>query len=495
VYEGTYSGSAAARKLERREEAAEAHGGPLCVDLDDTLLATDTLLECFLDVLRQHPFKLLGVPFWLARGRAVLKRKLAESCDFDAATLPYRQALMDDLKEARSQGRTLVLATAADEKIASRVAAHLGLFDSVVASDGKTNLKGDAKRRMLESSFGSGKFDYVGDTVEKSTVWKSARSAWVVGSAAAVERAQREHIDIERAYPCRRAPLLSSFIRVLRPHQWAKNLLIFVPIAAGHAFLDGARWLEASLMFAAFSMAASAGYIVNDLLDVRTDRLHASKKTRPFASGELPLRYGLAAPILFLLALTVALPLPGRSVFIVATYSAVTLLYSKVLKARAIADVIVLTCLYGLRIIAGAESTAIPASVWLLSLSTFIFLSLALAKRSTELRLAQREGLTALGGRGYRCSDLPLVDAMGVAAGYLASMVMMVYLQSAEVQRMYRHPHYLWLVLPILLAWVSYTWLTAHRGELTDDPIVFALTNRASLCLMAAVAGVAVAAI
>lgn len=468
---------------------------PLCVDLDYTLLRTDTLHECFLDVLRQRPARLLMIPLWLVRGRVLLKRKLAESCDFDPATLPYRQELVCDLRTAREAGRKLVLATAADAGIARKVADHLGLFDVVLTSDGRTNLKGASKGHVLATSFGTGQFDYVGDNQGDIAVWQCARRAWVVGFPAAVERVKREHIEVERVYTPRRIPTWKAFLRVLRPHQWVKNLLIFVPIAAAHSFFDLTRWWQAGLMFTAFSMSASAGYIVNDLLDVRSDRVHATKRTRPFASGDLALPLGIAAPILFLVALAIALVLPGRSALIVAAYFAVSVLYSRVLKAKPIADVIVLTCLYGLRIIAGGESTRIAVSVWLLSLSTFIFLSLALAKRSTELRLTQRSGLPAPQSRGYQFGDLPLIDTMGVAAGYLSSMVMMVYLQSAEVLRMYRHPRYLWLVLPILLSWVSHVWLIAHRGEMTDDPVVFVMTNPVSLFLMAAAAAVTIGAI
>jgi 4-hydroxybenzoate polyprenyltransferase/phosphoserine phosphatase len=468
---------------------------PLCVDLDYTLIRTDSLVECLLDVARQHPAALLKLPAWLIAGRAVLKQKLAESCDFDPATLPYRQELLDDLREARQHDRTLVLVTAADSKIANKIAEYLGLFQLVLASNGQTNLKGKSKRQAVITAFGSGQFDYAGDNTDDISVWKSARRAWIVGRPALVERAKMEQIEVERVYPPQRIAAWRAFWRALRPHQWVKNLLVFVPIAAAHSFLDLTRWWQAGLMFVAFSMAASAGYIVNDLLDVRSDRVHASKKTRPFASGDLPLPFGIAAPVLFSLAFAIAFFLPERSALVVITYSVVSFLYSKILKARPIADVIVLTCLYCLRIIAGGESTRIPVSVWLLSLSTFIFLSLALAKRSTELRLAERSGQLALTGRGYRCADLPLVDAMGVASGYLSSMVMMVYLLNTETLRLYRHPHYLWLVLPILLAWVSHMWLTAHRGEMTEDPVVFAATNSTSLCLAAAAAVVTVAAI
>jgi 4-hydroxybenzoate polyprenyltransferase len=429
------------------------------------------------------------------RGRAFLKHKLAESCDFDPATLPYRSELVDDLHTARSGGRTLVLATAADSKIANRIAEHLGLFDYVLASNGETNLKGESKREALAGLFGSGKFDYVGDSPDDIAIWESARSAWIISHRGIVEWAKHKRIHVTRVYVRTQVPTWKAILRLLRPHHWLKNLLIFLPIAAAHSFLDWTRWFQASLMFVAFSMAASAGYIVNDLLDVRSDRVHRSKRTRPFASGDLPLSIGLAAPVLILLALAVSIFLPGYSVWIVATYLAVSLLYSKLVKSKAIADVVVLAFLYCLRIMAGGEAARIPVSIWLLTMATFIFLSLAFAKRSTELRTAQSRDQLALRARGYNCADLPIVDAMGVSSGYLSAVVMMLYLQSTDVVRLYRHPLYLWLVVPILISWIGHVWLTAHRGEMNDDPLVFAVTNSTSLLLIAAVAAVMVAAI
>ena len=469
---------------ERRRDPRQpnADGIPLCVDLDGTLLKSDSLWECLLDAIRLYPGKLIVILAALVRGRAAVKRKLAECGPFDAATLPYREELLEDLRLERAAGRTLVLCTGSDSAFAAAVAAHLGIFDRVLASDGQRNLKGRAKRQCLEKEFGAGGFDYVGDSAADLAVWRGARKAWVVAGGRRLRQARRGGAEIERIYtPRGAAPAI--LWKALRPHQWAKNLLVFLPLVFAHHWTDGLRWVHAALAFAAFDLAASAGYLINDLLDRRGDRGHYRKKLRPFASGDLPLAWGAAAPLLLGAALGLCAWLPRGCAPIIALYFAASLAYSGALKSYATMDVLVLACLYTVRLEMGGVAAHSPVSVWLLSFSVFIFLALALSKRVSELRMWQRSQKEIAPGRGYRVSDLPVLEAMGVGAGYLSAMVLLLYLQSADVIRLYRHAGYLWVVLPVLLCWMSRLWLLAHRGELPEDPLLFAFRDRASVAL------------
>ncbi|HEY3740957.1 MAG TPA: UbiA family prenyltransferase [Bryobacteraceae bacterium] len=464
------------------ETATVVEQCPLCVDLDGTLIRSDTLHESILDGLRQNPLGMAALPLWVIEGRARFKQRVADHCQFDASTLPYRDDILDALRQARAQGRELVLVTAANRDIAAAVAAHLGIFDRIIASSDSNNLKGAAKRDALDKLFGEGGWDYVGDSEADLEVWAGARRAWVAGS---VEPADA---IVERRFEGRTTQSsVRAFIRAIRPYQWVKNVLIFLPFLLGHRWMDWRCWLEALVSFVAFSFVASAGYLINDLLDRRDDRRHDRKKHRPFASGDLPLSAGLAAPVLLAAALLLCLALPFKCALIVCVYFLATISYSLALKKVQLVDVLTLACLYSVRLVMGSEATGTPISLWLLRFSLFMFLTLALAKRVAELRmLEQLQSSVKTFGRGYRIGDLPLLEAMGVGAGYMAALVMVLYVEGSGVEQLYPHANYLWLMLPVLLFWISHLWLTAHRGELPDDPILFAFRDKKSLMTGAA---------
>ena len=454
---------------------------PLCVDLDGTLIHSDTLHESILDAIRQNPAHMLGLPLWLAQGRAKFKHQIARNCQFDAATLPYRDDILDALRKARAEGRPLVLVTAATREIATAVAAHLNLFDRIIASDSQVNLKGTAKRAALDKAFGERNWDYLGDSSADLAVWAGARKAWVAGSI------KPQNIEIEKTFEPQQNPV-RAFVKAIRPYQWVKNVLIFLPFLLGHHWTDTTRWLQALLAFMAFSLVASAGYLFNDILDRRDDRRHARKKHRPFASGALPLSAGLAVPVLLAAALGLCLALPAKCAIVVGVYFLATIAYSLSLKKMQLVDVLTLACLYSIRLVMGSEATDTPISLWLLRFSLFMFLTLALAKRVAELRmLEQIQGVAKSFGRGYRIADLPILEAMGIGSGYMATLVMVLYIEGSDLAHLYPHPIFLWMVLPVLLFWISHLWLTTHRGELPDDPILFAFRDSKSL-----LAGVAV---
>jgi 4-hydroxybenzoate polyprenyltransferase/phosphoserine phosphatase len=456
---------------------------PLCVDLDGTLVRTDMLFESLVAALRRNPLVAFLVPFWLMGGRANLKQHLARHAPFDPAVLPYDEDLVALLRRERAAGRRILLATASDVRIAEAIARHLGVFDEVVASDGRRNLKAGVKAAHLAERFGERGFDYIGNGAADVPVWSRARTAYLVagrpGMAQRVAAAGAEVRHLERR---RGAPW--PLVRVLRVHQWAKNLLVFVPLLTAHRLADPQAVNAALLAFVAFSFAASATYILNDLADLEHDRRHPGKRRRALASGELPVWVGtVLAPQLLLLAFVVALPLPPLFLLELGCYTAATVAYSLWLKRIVLVDVFMLAGLYAVRILAGAAAIEVPVSHWLLVFSLFMFLSLALAKRFTELSgLAKREGIDTP-GRGYRAVDRAPVGIFGAATGTISVLVFALYITSPEVRVLYARPELLWMACPILLYWVTRVWLLAYRDELHEDPVIFALRDPVSLAL------------
>ncbi|HEX3397407.1 MAG TPA: UbiA family prenyltransferase [Steroidobacteraceae bacterium] len=456
---------------------------PLCVDLDGTLTPVDTLHESLLGLARQAPAALWRLPLWLSQGKARLKREVASRIAFDAARLPLNPQLLGWLKEEHAQGRRLVLATAADAKIAEHVATHVGLFDQVIASNGESNLSAETKTAALVKHFGMRGFDYVGNESTDEPVWAAANKAIVVGGSRQAERASRV-AQVERVFPGPNSTAM-TWIKAMRLHQWVKNVLIFLPALLAHKILMPAVLFKSVLAFVAFGLCASSVYLINDLLDLTADRHHPRKRMRPFASGALSAQSGLAAAFALLLSgAALAVLVNWQFAGVLAGYYVLTWTYSLRLKRAALVDVMTLAGLYTIRIIAGAAATAIPLSFWLLAFSIFIFLSLGFVKRYTELDDARQEGGAENRGRGYRPADLPLLMNLGIAAGYCTVVVMALYINSTDSQSLYRHNKPLWLVCPLLLYWISRIWLLTTRGQMHDDPVVFALRDRMSLLVL-----------
>jgi 4-hydroxybenzoate polyprenyltransferase/limonene-1,2-epoxide hydrolase len=454
---------------------------PLVVDLDGTLLRADTLHESALRFAGTAPWRALALPFWLARGKAHLKRRLAEHVELAVGRLPANDALVAWLREQRAAGRRLVLCTAADRAVADAVAARFGIFDEVIASDGTTNLDGPRKADALVRRFGPRGFDYAGNAAVDLAVWRHARRAVVVGSERLGARAAGV-AEVERRFDPR-AGGPRDWVRALRLHQWAKNLLVVLPLLASHlAVAEPLRLLDAAVAFLAFGLCASSVYILNDLIDLDSDRAHPRKRRRPFASGALPAHRGIAASLL-LVAAAFAVGSFTRPAFLawLATYLALTLYYTFVLKRKILVDALALAALYTLRILAGGAAVGVWPGFWLLALSLFLFLSLAFAKRYSELGLVLDRGGDAAHGRDYRTTDLPLIESFGVVSGFAAVIVLALYMNGESVARLYASESIVWLTVPILLYWVTRVWVKAHRGELHDDPVVFALTDGLSL--------------
>lgn len=464
---------------------AKAKKNPLCIDCDGTLIRTDLLHEAVFLMIKQFPKGILLLPFWLLKGKAYLKARIAEHVQFDWSTLPYREEIITRIKDARKQKRHIVLATASPTAWANGIANHLGLFDEVLATENGRNLSGKNKAQTLIELYGEQGFDYAGDNKIDLHVWKAAKEAIVVAkNKRLANQAKQVNNSVSTITPSAQANFF-SYLRALRVHQWLKNLLIFVPLFAAHQITNFNGLLQAFLAFLAFSACASSVYVLNDLLDLESDRQHIRKCKRPFASCLIPLSHGAAmVPLLLMIAFAISLLLPAMFTLVLALYFMITLVYSVRLKRQVIVDVMLLAGLYTTRIIAGAAATQITPSFWLLAFSMFIFLSLALVKRYSELFITLEQNKEEAAGRGYSVRDLPVLMSIGVSASMSAVMVFALYLNLPETNGMYPNTKFLWLVPPLLLYWLSRIWMKAHRGQVDDDPIVFAVKDWQSIVIL-----------
>jgi 4-hydroxybenzoate polyprenyltransferase len=453
---------------------------PLVVDLDGTLVKTDLLVESFFALIKRNPFYVLAMPFWLLKGKAFLKQQVHQRIDLDVGTLPYHEPFLDYLKDQQCRGRRLVLATGSDQRIAGQVAEHLQLFDRVLASDGSVNLTRRAKQNRLVEEFGEKGFDYAGNNRHDLEVWSSARRAILVNAADSVVRQAARITEIEKVFS-RPAERLKPFLKALRLHHWLKNVLVFVPLVLAYRYAEPGLLGKAFLAFLSFGLSASCVYLINDLADLPADRRHPRKRLRPFASGQLSLLWGLVlAPLLLAASVLTAffLPLPFLAVLLL--YFFLNLGYSFTMKQIVILDVIILAGLYTMRILAGSAAVSIWPSAWLAAFSMFIFFSLALVKRYAELVLMKKAHGEDVHVRGYLGIDRELLAAMGAGSGYLAVLVLAMYISSGTVEVLYKRQAIMWLLCPLLLYWISYVWLIAHRGRMDDDPLVFATRNPVS---------------
>jgi 4-hydroxybenzoate polyprenyltransferase len=472
-------------------------GVALCVDLDGTLVKSDTLLDTVLVVARQRPVELVHIPGWIAQGRAAFKRHLTKLVALDVESLPYNRPLLEYLREQYGEGREIYLATAADRELAERIAAYLGIFAGVLASDGALNLAGGNKLAAFRAKFGDN-FCYIGNARPDVELLAACVSPMVANPDRALLAGMKRSGTVAAARFDDRGPALRSWLKAIRLHQWAKNALLFVPLLLAHQW-HLRTFGGAITAFFSFGMCASATYIINDLLDLEADRRHPRKRRRPFAAGDLSAIAGVVVVGLLMLGalvLALALPhvfnaLPGTAVLAspysflgwLALYTAVTLSYSLYLKRKLLLDVFVLSGLYTVRIMAGSAATGIPMSPWLAGFGVFFFLSLAFVKRFSELEGLRERGGSVSNGRGYFVSDLEQLRALGTGAMYAAVVVLSIYINNPETNFLYAHPVRLWVVVPVLLLWLSQVWMLASRGEMHDDPVVFAITDKRSLLL------------
>ncbi len=486
---------------DRDASSVQAANHPLCVDLDGTLVKSDTLLDTVVVLARLSPLTLLQFPKWLGEGKAAFKRNATSVVALDVAHLPYNQPLLEYLRQQHAAGRQIYLTTGADTLLAERVAAHLGLFAGVLASDGSVNLTGRNKLAAFQKRFPAG-FGYIGNARPDAALLTHCVDPMVANPQRGLRASLRSAgVSPVRTFTDSAAPL-KAWLRAIRLHQWAKNTLIFLPLLLAHVRALGPV-IAVCLAFLSFGLAASATYIFNDLLDLEADRHHPRKRRRPFAAGDISPIAGVATILVFLAAsLTIAVLLPhvltalspqflcnGQGQFLewLIFYAIATTAYSLRLKRMVLVDVIVLSGLYTIRILAGSAAAGVKISPWLAAFSIFFFLSLAFVKRFAELESmslhSESASEVAVKGRGYRLCDLEQLRSFGTASGYASVVVFALYIGNEVAQNLYPHHARLWLLVPVLLLWLSRLWLQASRGELHEDPVVYAITDRRSLQL------------
>ncbi|MEQ1509280.1 MAG: UbiA family prenyltransferase [Sphingopyxis sp.] len=448
---------------------------PLVVDLDGTLTLADVTLESFARFVRSGPFNILLLGWWLLRGRAFAKAMVARRSPIDPAIVPLRAEVLALINAARATGRPVILASGSHHRNVQRIARHVGLFDTAIGTTASVNLKGRAKLARLRAMTGDGGFDYVGDCRADIPIWAASRHAY------STRLCPDARVQLLAPAP---PSLARAILKSLRPHQWAKNALLFVPLATGGLLFDVPAFLAALLAALLFSAVASAIYQINDCLDIDADRAHASKRNRPLAAGiiSLPVAMGVASALLLGAFTAAALILPPLFSLVLGVYLALTLAYSLRLKAVMTLDVIALGCLYTLRIIAGAAAIGVAVSFWLLAFSLFFFLSLGYLKRYTELAFASDPD-KLLDGRGYVGSDLEVVLSAGMSAGMVSVLVMGLYVEDIRANGLYAAPDLLWGLALALLYWINRIWMMARRGEVDGDPVAFAIRDPRSIAV------------
>lgn len=459
---------------------------PLCVDLDGTLIKTDTLHELIVQAFKQQPWLLFAMLWWLLQGRNILKRELAARCRLNVAALPYNNDYLEFLRAEHARGRLLYLVTGADQQLAQKIADHLGWFTGCWGSNSERNLTGSAKAALLVEQFGERGFDYAGNDHVDLKVWKHAAGAHLVNARASVLRQAERQVNVRMRSDPRPAVTLPVLLKTIRLHQWAKNMLVFVPLFAAHHMFDWSLLWLTSLGFLAFGCIASLSYIINDLGDLEADRQHHSKHARPLASGAIGIPAALLLALLLLVAAgALCTMLPKGFVASLALYFLVTNLYTWHLKAIPVLDVLILAGLYSMRILAGSFTADGALSFWLLAFSGFIFFSLAVVKRVAELLVvAGKSRRKVQRVRGYLTTDIPVMMSFGTVSAMMAVLVLALYINSPQVMDLYQQPYYLWLVCPVVALWLGRVWLITWRGKMHDDPVVFALKDKVSWLLL-----------
>lgn len=455
----------------------------LFVDLDGTLLRTDLLWESFSSAMRVNPLEAARSVAQLMTGRAALKQALARASVIDPSVLPYRQPVLDWIRQEAARGRRVFLATAADEVLAERIADHLKFFAGIIASDGQNNRKGRSKLEAIRELIGDEPFDYCGNGRDDVPIFAEARRSIVVAAPPDVLRDAQTLGTVDRVIVDHRDA--GAWVRAMRPHQWLKNLLMFVPLMTSFKLGDREAVLLAIQGFVAFCCAASAGYLVNDMLDVQVDRRHPRKRLRPLASGDLSIGAALLTALLLgVSGLALAYRISAELLAWVLIYLGCTFSYSVWIKRKALFDIAMLAMLYTCRVLAGGAAISVVVSFWLLAFSAFLFFALALVKRCGELiAMRDRQEETA-GGRAYAVVDLAVLQPLGIATSVASVLVFALYLSAPETLARYSSPGMLWLTVSALTLWLARIWLVANRGGMHDDPLVFAVSNRTSITLL-----------
>ena len=453
---------------------------PLFVDLDGTLVSTDTLWESCLLFIKRYPLHVLRLIIWSFYGKAYFKEQVAKIVIPNAETLPYQDEVVRYVSNVKDSGRDVYLITAANRRVADCISKHLKIFTSAIGSDSKLNLKGKMKLNAIQNTIGTKFFDYIGDSKADIVIWSEAHTAIICGDKHKIKDQLNNNKIVILSGDGKN--LIKKWIKALRLHQWSKNGLLFLALFMSHRIIELNLFKQAIIAFFSFSLSASAVYILNDLFDLEADRKHPSKKNRPFASGDLSVTSGIIAiPGLFIISFLLATSLlPNIFLIVLIIYLITTTSYSLYFKEKLFLDVIILGALYTLRVLAGGLAVGVEVSSWLLGFSWFFFLSLAFMKRYADLLLIKNNNQEELFGRGYSVIDLDIVQKLGISSGFISLLILALYINGDQVMVLYKQPEVIWLTIPILLYWLMRMWFVAHKGKMTDDPIAFALKDKSS---------------
>ena len=454
---------------------------PLVVDLDGTLIKSDLLFEGLILLLRKHPLYFFNLFIWFLHGKVRLKEEIFKRVRIDPALLPYNTDFLDFLKSEKENGKELILATASPVGNAREIAEYLGLFSEVFGTQDHTNLKGSTKRDLLVGLFGDKSFDYAGNSKSDFVIFQSARESILVNMTKANEIRSRRNFSVRSVFESK-SEKVSYFLKSIRVYQWTKNLLIFVPFITSHSWNNISSIRTIIITFLSLSFLASSGYIINDLLDLNSDRIHPRKKNRPIASGNFSIpKACITAFVLAAFGFGLAIFIDKSLILLLLLYFCLTITYSLNFKTIELIDVFSLTALYLIRIIIGAFAINVTLSFWLLVFSIFTFFSLALVKRYTEIMLKKSQIEISHSRRNYTGIDLPFIGQIGISSGLMTVVVFALYINSPEIKILYSNPEILWIFCFLLLYWITHIWYSAFKGKMTDDPIIFSLKNRRSI--------------
>ncbi|MEZ4820426.1 MAG: UbiA family prenyltransferase [Bdellovibrionota bacterium] len=462
---------------------------PLCVDLDGTLIKTDLLIESIVIFLKQSPWKGFYLLLWLFRGKSYLKYQLSIHVVLRPDLLPYHQDVLELIKTRRMQGGKAFLCSASNESVVEQVAQYLGVFNGVYGSSKTLNVKAKVKADQLVKTFGEKKFDYVGNEACDYEVFKKAQHAFFVTDSRSKERKIAvKGIVFEKVFYLNHH--VKMYIKLLRVHHWAKNVLVFLPILLSHQITNPVLFGKAFLSFILISLLASGTYVLNDILDLDADRSHRIKKNRPLAIGAISLVKGAAiACLLTLLSGLGGFFFAPKILIFLVSYFVVTVSYSLWCKKIVMLDVLILAFLHTVRIIMGAVVIGETVSEWLFSFSIFLFCSLGFVKRYSEIYHKERSAIsqenTQVPGRGYIYGDLYVIQMLGIGLGGCSILIFVLYISSETVKNLYQVNYWLWLVAPVLLYWLGRLWILTSRGEVNEDPILFSIKDKMNYALLA----------
>jgi len=455
---------------------------PLIVDLDGTLIKSDILFDSFV-VLIKNPILIFKAIFYLLKGKSYLKDFLSQRYDINPKLLPYNEKVVDFLRTESSE-RSIILCSASHSRYTSIIADHFGFFHSHYGTTPDFNLSGKNKAKFLVDMFGAKKFEYIGNSFTDLPIWEQADKAYVVtGSKRLVSKVKLIN-DNFLVLKTAKTPI-KSFFKMIRVHQWLKNVLIFIPLFTSIIDPSFSAFILTLIGFFSFSFCASSVYILNDILDINNDRTHPRKKFRSLASGDISTPAGfLCSCFLLITSLSLGLFfLNSQFLLVLSLYFIITLFYTYSFKSIILLDCFTLALLYVVRIVSGVEILNLDLTYWLLLFSFFLFLSLSFLKRYSELKVIESLGEKNISGRAYILSDIDFIEIVGLCSGFLAILLFSLYINTSKALGIYGDPVYLLPCVLILSFWLLWVWFNGNRGMMHDDPVIFAVKDRISLFL------------